>query len=218
MAADEDEQTAVVGEDNSLGRLLTLSDGVFAIAMTLLALDLRVPNLHDTTNAALQHALRQQVPNYLSFLISFYVVFSYWGRHRRLMRSVETVDSALIGQTVFLLLFVAAMPFPASLLGQYGSKAISIVIYAALNSAAVLSMLRLHHIVRSHHLAPHAVSDPEHDEVPELFATLGVFLLCIPTAYVFPGNGPWPLLLLVLVQRVRPLYRRGRAVRHRQGR
>jgi uncharacterized membrane protein len=110
MATDEDEQLAVSGKDNSLGRLLTLSDGVFAIAMTLLALDLRVPDLHDATNASLQHALRHQVPNYLSFLISFYVVASYWRRHRRLMRSV---DSALIDQTVLLLLLVAAMPFPA---------------------------------------------------------------------------------------------------------
>jgi uncharacterized membrane protein len=218
MTADEDEQTAVTGEDNSLGRLLTLSDGVFAIAMTLLALDLRVPDIHNATNATLQHALRHQTPNYLSFLISFYVVFGYWGRHRRLMRSVETVDSALIGQSVFLLLFVAAMPFPASLLGQYGSKAISIVIYAGLNAAAVLSMLRLHQIVRSHRLAPHAVPDPEHDDVPELIATLGVFLICIPTAYAFPGNGPWPLVLLVFVQRVRPLWHRIRAGRQPHGR
>jgi uncharacterized membrane protein len=178
--------------------------------MTLLALDLRVPDLHDTTNAALQHALRQQVPNYLSFFISFYVVASYWGRHRRLMRSVEIVDSALIGQTIFLLLFVAAMPFPAALLGQYGSKSISIDVYAGLNGIAVLTLLRLHHIVRSHHLAPHAIPDPEHDDVPELIATMGVFLICIPTAYVFPGNGPWPLVLLVLTQRVRPLGRRVR--------
>jgi uncharacterized membrane protein len=219
MATDEDEQTAVTGEDNSLGRLLTLSDGVFAIAMTLLALDLRVPAIHDATNASLQHALRQNVSNYLSFLISFYVVIGYWGRHRRLMRSVEFVDSALIGQTVFLLLFVAAMPFPASLLGQYGSKTISIVIYAGVNAAAVLSMLRLHQIVRSHRLAPHAMPDPEHDDVPELIAVLGIFLLCIPAAYVFPGDGPWPLVLLVLVQRVRPLWRRvRRADGHRQPR
>jgi uncharacterized membrane protein len=214
MATDEDEQTPVTGEDNSLGRLLTLSDGVFAIAMTLLALDLRVPDLGHTTNAALQHALRHQVPSYLSFLISFYVVVSYWGRHRRLMRSVELVDSILIGQTVTLLLFVAALPFPAALLGQYGSKAISIVVYSGLNAAAVLSMLRLHHIVRSHRLAPHAIPDPEHDDVPELIATLAVFLVCIPTAYVFPGKGAWPLLLLVLVQRVRPLWLRARAARH----
>jgi uncharacterized membrane protein len=213
----EDEQEPSGEADNSLGRLLTLSDGVFAIAMTLLALDLRVP-LGATSNATLQHALRHQVPNYLSFFISFYVVAGYWGRHRRLMRSVEIVDTTLIGQTIFLLLFVAAMPFPAALLGQYGSKAISIVIYAGLNAVAVLSMLRLHHIVRSHHLAPHAIPDPEHDDVPELIATLGVFLLCIPTAYVFPGNGAWPLVLLVLVQRVRPLWRRGRGVRHPQER
>jgi uncharacterized membrane protein len=218
MATDEDEQTAVTGEDNSLGRLLTLSDGVFAIAMTLLALDLRVPHLTDSTNAGLQHALRQQVPNYLSFLISFYVVVSYWGRHRRLMRSVEIVDSALISQSVFLLLCVAAMPFPASLLGQYGSKAISIDIYGGLNVIAVLSLLRLHYVVRAHRLAPHAISDPEHDDVPELIATLGVFLVCIATAYISPGDGAWPLLLLVLVQRVRPLWFRVRAARHPQGR
>jgi uncharacterized membrane protein len=211
----EDEQAPKGAADNSLGRLLTLSDGVFAIAMTLLALDLRVPHPSHSTNAALQHALRHQVPNYLSFLISFYVVVSYWGRHRRLMRSVETVDSALIGQSIFLLLSVAALPFPAALLGQYGSKAISIDIYGGLNAIAVLSLLRLHHIVRAHQLAPHAIPDPAHDDVPELIATLGVFLLCIPTAYVFPGNGPWPLVLLVLVQRVRPAWRQVRGARHR---
>jgi hypothetical protein len=75
-------------------------------------------------------------------------------------------------------------------------------------------MLRLHHIVLSHDLAPHTIPDPEHDDVPELIATLVVFLLCIPTAYIFPGNGPWPLVLLVLMQRVRPLWRRARAGRH----
>jgi uncharacterized membrane protein len=203
----EDEQTVATSEDNSLGRLLTLSDGVFAIAMTLLALDLRVPSLDHSTNAELQHALRQHVPNYLSFLISFYVVTSYWGRHRRLMRAVEKVDASLIGQTVFLLLCVAALPFPAALLGQYGSKAIAIDVYAGLNVIAVLSVLRLHHIVRTHDLAPSAVPDPRHADVPELAATLVVFLLCIPTAYVFRGNGAWPLVLLIFVQRARPLWR-----------
>jgi uncharacterized membrane protein len=208
MAGVEDEDTPVIGDDNSLGRLLTLSDGVFAIAMTLLALDLRVPSLGHTSNAILQHALRKQVPNYLSFLISFYVVTSYWRRHRRLMRAVERVDASLISQTMFLLLCVAALPFPAALLGQFGSKAISIVIYCGLNALAVLSVLRLHHIVRTHHLAPHADPDPDDDDVPDLIATLVVFMLCIPAAYVFPGNGAWPLALLVFVQRARPLWRR----------
>jgi uncharacterized membrane protein len=206
----EDEESTAVA-DNSLGRLLTLSDGVFAIAMTLLALDLHVPSLgRHTTEAALQHALSQHLPNYYSFLISFYVVANYWMRHRRLMRSVEFIDAALIGQTIFLLLCVAALPFPAALLGQYGSEAISLVIYGGLNAVAVLSMLRLHHIVRTHQLAPKQQPDPVHDDVPELIGTLIVFLLCIPAGYVFPSDGAWTLVLLAVVQRVRPLWRRVR--------
>ena len=206
-AEDEESTTA---PDNSLGRLLTLCDGVFAIAMTLLALDLRVPDLSHPTNAELQHALGQHASNYYSFLISFYVVANYWMRHRRLMRSVKTIDTALIGQTVFLLLCVAALPFPAALLGQYGSQAVSLVVYGCLNAVAVLSMLRLHHIVRTHRLAPNELPDPVHDDVPGLFGTLAVFLLCIPAGYVFPGKGAWTLVLLAVVQRVRPLWRRAR--------
>lgn len=204
--------------DNSLGRLLALSDGVFAIALTLLALDLRVPSLGPSpSNAALQHALAHQAPRYLSFLISFYVVAGYWRRHRRIMRSVERTDPALIGTTLLLLLCVAALPFPAALLGQYGSEAISLVVYGGLNAVAVLIMLRVQHIVRSHRLTPHGSSDREGDreDTIELVGTLVVFLLCIPAGYVFPGNGAWVLGLLIVVQRWHPLWSRVRT--HRLG-
>jgi uncharacterized membrane protein len=105
----------VAGEDNSLGRLLALSDGVFAIAMTLLALDLRVPDLgSDPSDAMLRHALRDDIPSYLSYVISFYVVAGYWVGHRRLMRSVVTPHPVLARHTLALLLLVAALPFPSS--------------------------------------------------------------------------------------------------------
>ena len=75
-----DERTS----DNSPGRLLALSDGVFAIAMTLLALDLRLPDLGtDPSDAQLRHALGDDWNGYLAFVISFYVVANYWGVHRR---------------------------------------------------------------------------------------------------------------------------------------
>jgi hypothetical protein len=64
--------------DNSLGRLLTLSDGIFAISMTLLALDLQVPNLgNHPSDASLRHALAANDASYLSFLLTFYVVAGY---------------------------------------------------------------------------------------------------------------------------------------------
>ena len=103
--------------DDSPGRLLALSDGVFAIAMTLLALDLRLPGLGtDPSDAQLRHALGDDWNGYLAFVTSFYVVANYWGVHRRAMRAVTTVDNRLISHTLPLLLLVAALPFPASVL------------------------------------------------------------------------------------------------------
>lgn len=197
--------------DNSLGRLLALSDGVFAIALTLLALNLHVPDDvgRHPSNAALQHALAQHISSYLTFFLSFYVVAAYWRRHRRLMRSVQTIDPSLVGSTIFLLMCVAALPFPAALLGQYGSRAISLAIYGGLNAVAVSTMLRLQHVVRTHGLR--GPSDPDRDADREDFyehvGMLIVFLLCIPAGYVFPGNGAWVLLLFVVVQRWQPVWR-----------
>jgi TMEM175 potassium channel family protein len=92
----EDDESAET-DDNSLGRLLTISDGVFAIAMTLLTLDLKVPDLgRHPGDAVLRHALSKNTASYLSFLVSFYVVANYWNRHRRLMRSVVTTHPRLI--------------------------------------------------------------------------------------------------------------------------
>ena len=84
--AEDDETERVVGpavidpgpvkvEDNSLGRLLTLADGIFAIAMTLLVLDLKIP---DNPHESLTKQLGDQSGSYLAFLISFYVVATYW--------------------------------------------------------------------------------------------------------------------------------------------
>jgi len=116
--AEEDEQnrqadaaaTSPRTEDNSLGRLLTLSDGVFAIAMTLLALDLQVPTgipAHPSSQQLI-HALAQNTDSYWSFILSFYIIAIYWGGHRRLMRSVTVFTPNLARDTVFLLLLVAA--------------------------------------------------------------------------------------------------------------
>jgi hypothetical protein len=66
-------------QDNTLGRLLTLADGVFAIAMTLLTFDLKVPNIgQHPSESALRHALGHQTSAYLSFILSFYVIAGYW--------------------------------------------------------------------------------------------------------------------------------------------
>lgn len=202
--SENDERTNTSGleprEDNSLGRLLALSDGVFAIAMTLLALDLKVPDLGgNPTDAVLRHALSANAGTYGAFLLTFYVIAGYWTRHRRLMRSVVTTHPTLIRDTLVLLLLVAAMPFPASLLGRYGSEGTALALYGAANALATLTLIVLSSDVRRLQLSDGPLS--ARDDYAHRWSSwlnLIVFLLCLPAGYVLGHHGPYVLLLLAI--------------------
>jgi uncharacterized membrane protein len=183
--------------DNSLGRLLALSDGVFAIAMTLLALDLRLPDLGtDPTDAQLRHALGDDWRAYLAFVISFYVAAGYWGVHRRAMRAATSIDGRLISHTLPLLLLVAALPFPASVLASHGDLPSALAFYSAFNVVANLALLRLLGDLQTR---PLDADDIERRQ--RLWANIVVLLLCIPGAFVLRDHGPWLLLLLIVAGR-----------------
>jgi uncharacterized membrane protein len=189
-------------EDNSVGRLLTIADGIFAIAMTLLALDLQVPEtLEHRTDHDLRDYLGDHIGSYLSFVLSFYVVALLWIRHRRLMKSVVKIHGALIRDTMFLLLIVAAMPFFAGLLGRYGSIPTALALYAGANVLAILALMALARDVERLGLA----GDAEPDDYAHTWRTwmsLGVFVLCIPAAYILKSHGPYFLILLALPDRI----------------
>lgn len=200
--------------DNSAFRLLALSDAVFAIAMTLLALDLKVPDVgKNPTSADLAKHLVENSSAYFSFLISFYIVASYWGRHHRLMRAVETTQPALTRDTLLLLFLVAAMPFLASLIGRYGGVAIALAIYGAVNALASLTLMSLSRDVRRLHTRAEATQDYSRDL--NSWVSLGTFLLCIPAGYALGRHGPYVLLLLAVSRVVGGV--RQLASRHRPG-
>jgi uncharacterized membrane protein len=206
------------GEDNSLGRLLTLADGIFAISMTLLSLDLKIPDLGGhPTDAMLRQQLAANSASYLSYLLTFYVVAGYWVRHRRLMRSVVMIHPALIRDTMFLLVLVAAMPFPASLLGQYGSEPTSLAIYGALNALATLTLIVMSWDVRRQQLSDHELS--EHEDFAHNWRswwTCAVFLICIPAGYIVGHRAPYVLILLAIPDWAVWIYRRSQRRRARR--
>jgi uncharacterized membrane protein len=176
--------------DNGLGRLLALSDGVFAIAMTLLALDLKLPDLGEhVTDAQLRHALGDQWHSYLSFLVSFYVVAGYWNTHRRALRRVTELRPGVVAHTLLVLLLTATIPFAASVLGEHGGEPSATALYAAFNLAANLALIAL-------------LADVDGGDVPaermRLRADIVVFAICVPGAYLLDGQAPWLLLLLVV--------------------
>ncbi len=101
------------------GRLEAFSDAIFAIAITLLALNLQVPVLTTITPHTLVVALGAKWPAYLTFLFSFVTLLIAWVYHHRLLQLAKHAETGLLFTNGMLLLIVSAVPFPTALLGAY---------------------------------------------------------------------------------------------------
>lgn len=112
-------------------RVLAFSDGLFAIAMTLLVVGITVPTLRAAGDeAALAAGLRELSPNFISFAISFFVIGRYWLAHHQFFSMLRAIDSRLIKVNLCYLAFIAFLPFPTELLGTYFDNAVSVATYA----------------------------------------------------------------------------------------
>ena len=117
----------------SAERIRALSDGIFAFAMTVLVLDIRLPELgHAMSDAAFVSALIAQTPKALSFLLSFVVLAMYWIAHHNTFLLVTRSNRPLIVLNLAFLLCIVAVPFAASFLGQAGPIRAAIVAYASI--------------------------------------------------------------------------------------
>lgn len=105
--------------EKETGRIEAFSDGVFAIAITLLVLDLKVPQLEAPSVATLSSALFRQWPSYLSFLTSFATILIMWVNHHTIFKFVHKSDTLFLFVNGFLLLLVTVVPFPTALVADY---------------------------------------------------------------------------------------------------
>lgn len=112
-----------------LVRLNALSDGVFAIALTLLAFDLRIPE--NTQAGELSTVLVGLAPKLMIYLISFIVIGGAWGSHQRLVSQIRRGDGLLVWVNLFSLLFITLIPASAALLARFPGELIAILCFAA---------------------------------------------------------------------------------------
>jgi uncharacterized membrane protein len=121
-------------------RTLAFTDGLFAIAMTLLVVDLAVPVIKDTHSVHdLGDALADDTATFVSFFISFAVIGRYWMAHHTFIAGLARMDRGLIALNLLYLAFIAFLPFPTALLGRYFENPLSIAIYAV-NVALISGM------------------------------------------------------------------------------
>jgi uncharacterized membrane protein len=185
------------GRTDDPGRLLTLSDGVFAIAATLLVLGISVRQGLDP--AAYRKALHDAVPELLAYALSFLVISGLWRDHRQFFQYVSRVDESLVRLTLVGLGLIALMPFPTTLLAEYGSRPQSVAIYSGVVAAvdavqlALLLYLRRHPALSS---TPMPAADAR-AQLIDLSTTIAVFVITIPFAFASPSGAKWFWLVLV---------------------
>lgn len=164
-------------------RIQFFSDAVFAIAMTLLVLEIRLPEGYETD---LWGALVSLWPSFFAYVLSFAVIGLNWTTHHRKYRVIPRFDNRLIRINLALLLVVAFVPFPTSVLADSGDQVPAVVLYAA--TVGMLSVLQLWIWT---HAFRHGLMEPSVDE--------GIFRLVraslLPTIIVFYGSIPFAFLL-----------------------
>ena len=194
-------------------RLTLFSDAVMAIAITLLVIDLRVPELGpDPTEAALEAALRSLVPQLFAFVLSFVVIAVWWNGHHRLFAELRAGDVWILVLNFMFLAAVAFLPFPTAVLGRYSNLASAVMLYAATNvviGSAAFAMWW--HADRAGLLSPRLGPDEVRLRLGRSLIAPIVFGLSIAIALVDPTLATWSWNLVWIALIVWRVVRRRRA-------
>jgi uncharacterized membrane protein len=126
-------------------RLEAFSDGVFAIIVTIMVFDVKLPALGSNPSPAeLAGAFAAVAPKFFSFIISFLVVAAFWAHHHQLFHAVERTDRKLLWHNNVLLLFLSLIPATAAFLGNSPRLPIAVALYGAVLLLSSLSALLMY--------------------------------------------------------------------------
>jgi uncharacterized membrane protein len=182
----------------SADRVAFFSDAVFAIAITLLVLGVRVPA--GLSDRGFDQALGALAPDLLAFLLSFFLIALYWSKHHRAFGVIVRADGMLVFLNFLFLLFLVFLPFPTSLLSEYATRPEVLLIYAGTNlGAASLSALVWLYAWRGHRLVPAEFDLRVAAEGTARAMVLPAgFLLSLPLALFAPPEVSWILWALLV--------------------
>jgi uncharacterized membrane protein len=197
-----------------LDRIVNFSDAVVAIAITLLVLDIRVPDIPDELVAQeLPAQLLALWPKYFGYVLSFVSIISFWNIHHTIFSTIRGYDRGLILLNSLFLMFVAVVPFPTALLSEYGNHQLPVAIYAATLAVGRLLLTAIYWYATSGY---RLVEPDQNPRVVRFFLIRGltvpvIFLLTIGVSFLSVSAAIYSWLLLILVDAVILRRRRVRA-------
>ena len=186
-------------------RIVNLSDGVFAIAITLLVLDIRVPDIPENLVASeLPRELLSLWPKYLGYFLSFVGISTFWTIHHSIFRPIRAYDRTLLYLNFLFLMVVAFFPFPTSLLGEYGNHQLPVAIYAATFAIGRLLLTALHWYSTKHE---RLLEEPQDPATVRFFLIRGltipiIFLLSIGISLVSVSAAIWTWFIMIAVDAI----------------
>ncbi len=126
-------------EETGYERLIFFSDAVMAIAITLLALEVRLPDAV-TSPQQLPNALLEEAPQIGAYFISFFVIGTFWIGHHRIFTHIQRYNSGLLWINLLFLFLIAILPFPTSVLGRFAGDSLAVQFYAG--TVALIAAVR----------------------------------------------------------------------------
>lgn len=197
-----------------LERMILFSDAVFAIAITLLALEIKVPEFdhHIVTDEMLGHRLAELIPKFIGFLVSFFVIGLYWVVHHRMFGFVINYTPRLLWLNLIFLMAVVLMPFSSAFYSEYvirQLKAPVIVYVSNILFLGIMSLVLWNYLVSpKHHLTEGITPQMIRYFRFRAVAPLAVFII-MALVYLFiePRIAVWmPMLIAPMVRLARRFF------------
>jgi uncharacterized membrane protein len=142
-----------------LTRIEALSDGVFAIILTLLVLELKVPALKDHASVGeLLHHLYEALPKFVSWLISFVILCKFWLNHHHILGLARHANYTMVWLNAIFLLGQSFIPFPTALAGEYPTNPLAVSFFGIVFAINTLLFLALHAYIVRHLIKPELVT------------------------------------------------------------
>jgi uncharacterized membrane protein len=183
-------------------RIEALTDGIFAVAMTLLVIELKLP-AHDSikTQIDLINAVGHLLPKFIAWLISFFVLALFWIGHHKLFHFVRHIDGKLLALCILQLGFVSLMPFSSALAGEFAGTWFSQVFYSInMMFLAISAMLITRYIYRHPELCMPAM--PKGTYLASRFRLAGLIVISLAAIIIskyLPGIGNSAFMLMMVI-------------------
>lgn len=167
-----------------LNRIEAFTDGIFAIIVTLLVLNLKVPSLRDPRSVQeLAGRLLALLPQFLSWLISFFIVCKFWLNHHHIFSLARHANYSLVWLNVIFLMCQSFIPFPTALMGEHASNPLAVSFFGCVMAINTVAFIAMHRYILCHLIKPELAGAQEPHIIRKSFVGVASYLAGVAVAW-----------------------------------